>query len=163
MSKRARRRPLSRKTCISGVLLQPPFRVHNGLIIPYRETDSMTHRKTFFVRWLLLVASLTVLFGCRHAVWEELSPKYNEQSAPRIYAWRNLNGPLSSVFGTGDGKRLWAVGDGGTILDTGVGERWTADNNRNNRVTRIETGPAEGSRACSVTADRTSVASGKGA
>ena len=28
------------------------------------------------------------------------------------------------VYGTGDGKTLWAVGDGGTILHSGDGATW---------------------------------------
>ena len=74
---------------------------------------------------LAVLSSLASLFGCQRT-GGKLSPQYDEASAPRAYHFRNLYPTISSVFGTRDGKRLWAVGEAGTILESSDGEHWAA-------------------------------------
>jgi hypothetical protein len=71
------------------------------------------------------MATLSLASGCRQLAWEELSPQYTEKTAPQVYKFRDLNPDLRSIW-TSDGKRLWAVGDRGTILESDDGEHWNA-------------------------------------
>ena len=76
-------------------------------------------------RVLAVVTCLVVEVGCRQTS-SGLSPSYSEETAPKVYNFRNLTADIHSVFGTSDGKRLWAVGDKGTILESSDGEHWNA-------------------------------------
>ncbi len=71
----------------------------------------------------ILVTSL-FLAGCTNASWRAVEPHYTPDSAPARYDFQSLTRPLLSVYGTGDGKTLWAVGDGGTILHSTDGATW---------------------------------------
>jgi photosystem II stability/assembly factor-like uncharacterized protein len=83
----------------------------------------MTRYNSAIARALPLVAYLTTQVGCRQNLGN-LSPSYSNETAPRIYAFRNVTPDLNSVFGTSDGKRLWAVGAKGTILESSDGDHW---------------------------------------
>src|SRR5450759_578851 len=76
-------------------------------------------------RAFLSALSCLLLAGCSSsASWETVKPNYTKESAPQRIVWRILNPFLLSVYGTGDGKSLWAVGAGGTILHSSDGETW---------------------------------------
>ncbi|MFI5223852.1 MAG: WD40/YVTN/BNR-like repeat-containing protein, partial [Nitrospirales bacterium] len=49
------------------------------------------------------------------------APRSREHWNARTSGTPNI---LYSIFGTSDGKRLWAVGSGGTILESDDGEHW---------------------------------------
>jgi photosystem II stability/assembly factor-like uncharacterized protein len=71
----------------------------------------------------MLITSL-FLAGCTNANWRAVEPHYTSDSAPARYNLQNLAAKLYSVYGTGDGKTLWAVGDSGTILHSADGATW---------------------------------------
>jgi photosystem II stability/assembly factor-like uncharacterized protein len=79
------------------------------------------------------MVTLSLASGCRTSPWEELSPQYTKDTAPEVYKFRNLYPYLRSTW-TSDGRRLWAVGDGGTILESNDGGSW---NERDSRTTNI--------------------------
>jgi photosystem II stability/assembly factor-like uncharacterized protein len=83
----------------------------------------LTHRHQPKYLLAMLVASL-LLAGCTNANWRAVEPHYMSDSAPVRYNWRNLTADLYSVYGTGDGKTLWAVGAGGTILHSVDDATW---------------------------------------
>ena len=78
-------------------------------------------------RWALAILfCLLTLSGCSRLTWENLEPHYDSNSSPLKVTWRLLYPPLSSIYGTNDGKLLWAVGHNGTIVHSSDGENWSA-------------------------------------
>ncbi len=63
---------------------------------------------------------LAALFG-RGAYLQLKAQIQSEQAEEESHAPRDIN----SIFGASDGKRLWAVGESGTILRSDDGEHWT--------------------------------------
>ena len=57
---------------------------------------------------------------------------------------RDLNAPLYSVFGSGDGKTLWAVGAGGTILHSSDGQTWSPQKSGTTQVLLSVCGSGDG-------------------
>jgi photosystem II stability/assembly factor-like uncharacterized protein len=71
---------------------------------------------------LLALAVALVTAGCSSYVGGDLAPG----AAAYVYQCRDLNPTLDSVYGTNDGQHLWAVGVGGTILESvDGGEHWS--------------------------------------
>jgi len=79
-------------------------------------------RTRLIIGVIVIVAALVALFGGRFL---EAGKRY---FAPSGENWNPLasgtRNDLYSIFGTSDGKRLWAVGDKGTILESSDGEHW---------------------------------------
>src|ERR1019366_660173 len=73
---------------------------------------------------LILAMGLTAGVGCRQRAGS-LFPSYSPETAPEVYRFRDLSHHIYSVSGTSDGKRLWAVGEEGTILESSDGEHWS--------------------------------------
>ena len=69
------------------------------------------------------VASL-LLAGCTNVTLKSVEPHYTSESAPVRYRWQHQTAQLTSVYGTDDGKTLWAVGERGTILHSTDGATW---------------------------------------
>ncbi len=77
-----------------------------------------------------ITATLSLALGCRQSPWEDLVPPYTEGMVPQVYKFRDLYPDLRSTW-TSEGrlsdKRLWTVGDEGTILESDDGsEHWNA-------------------------------------
>ena len=73
----------------------------------------------------LILVSCGLLSGCSVLVPSaSVSPSYNKEDSPRQIAIENRSADLLAVFGSADGKSLWAVGDGGTILHSSDGQHW---------------------------------------
>src|ERR1700757_24444 len=77
-------------------------------------------------RSLAILLCCVGISGCANLGWNDLEPHYTSDSSPAKTTWRELNPWLSSIFGTSDGRSLWAVGDKGTILHSADGEHWSA-------------------------------------
>jgi photosystem II stability/assembly factor-like uncharacterized protein len=75
---------------------------------------------------LALLLCCVYISGCANLGWSDLEPHYTSNSSPAKITWRELNVSLYSIFGTSDGRSLWAVGAKGTILHSADGEHWTA-------------------------------------
>src|ERR1700733_9022853 len=77
---------------------------------------TMAKNKRSLAYSLLSGTAIALLLGSLIAVNRITA---DPQSSPAVHAWRNLYPALQAVFVTSDGKRQWAVGDGGTILAAG--------------------------------------------
>jgi len=85
------------------------------------------------LRMSTLLALTATLVGCRYTTGT-LSPQYDNESAPRRYEIRNVpfnwadrtwpDRTLNCIVGTSDGKRLWAVGNAGIIVQSSDGDHW---------------------------------------
>jgi photosystem II stability/assembly factor-like uncharacterized protein len=98
---------------------------------------------------LISILGTVLLFGCRQAPWEKLSPEYTSDTAPQVHKFSNLPGALSS-FWTSDGKRLWAVGVTGKILESEDGEHWNARNSGTTKELNSIFGTSDGKRLWAV-------------
>ena len=80
----------------------------------------------------------------------ELAKKQGTGDIPRARDTRRND--LSSIFGTSDGKRLWAVGSEGTILesDDGRGEHWSPLNSGTHNWLHSIFGTSNGERLWTV-------------
>jgi len=115
-----------------------------------------------FLGMVAVAAGSLAMGACRHDFGGRLSPSYSEETAPQVFAWIALESDLLSIFGTSDGKRLWAVGEHGTILESGDGEHWTPRNSgTTNRLYSIF-GTSDGKRLWAVGGNGTILESGDG-
>jgi photosystem II stability/assembly factor-like uncharacterized protein len=69
------------------------------------------------------VVASVFLASCT-ANWKPVEPSLNPNSAIARYNWWIPFANLYSVWGAADGKELWAVGEGGTILHSVDGATW---------------------------------------
>jgi hypothetical protein len=80
--------------------------------------SSLFTSKVLSISGLLFLTSCGLLFFGYSALMPSASvfPRYSIEDAPRQLVLQNRAASLSAIFGSGDGKALWAVGQGGTIL-----------------------------------------------
>jgi photosystem II stability/assembly factor-like uncharacterized protein/Mrp family chromosome partitioning ATPase len=116
---------------------------------------------------ILLVISITMVIGLKASlVWSWLSDPVERLWAPAGEHWTVQSSgttyDLYSVFGTRDGKRLWAVGESGTIMESGDGQHWDAQTSgtTNNLMSII--GTSDGKRLWAVGMSGTILESGDG-
>lgn len=108
------------------------------LLLPIFSNTNRGHTLTLYVdndavgtarsrRVAVVVAGvfgiLLATSGCSQMPWEELSPHYGHGVFPKTYRFKAVSPRLESVW-TNDGKRLWTVGESGTILKSDDGTHW---------------------------------------
>ena len=76
---------------------------------------------------MIFLAGLSgVLFacsGCSRMPWGQLSPQYDNKTFPKTFRFSSATPRLEAVW-TSNGKRLWAVGESGTIVTSDDGKNW---------------------------------------
>jgi photosystem II stability/assembly factor-like uncharacterized protein len=111
------------------------------------ENDSANQKHPFRVIIFLLTLAFISLTtsGCSKLPWEDLSPRYDKGIFPRNFKFRSAVPRLESIW-TGDGRRLWTVGESGTILRSDDGKQWKPLASGTEQFLRSITGSNNGSR-----------------